>query len=408
VPRFWPAKIAFALAIPLPALVFRLAGIHLGPLPSLFVFGSAVVGAAFILAWAAEAAQKDISASLAVAILALVAVLPEYAVDLFFAYKSGGQPEFAAFAAANMTGSNRLLLGLGWPLITFVFAWKCRQAGSKERSLRLEPHRKVELAFLGVAAVYSFLIPIKGSISLIDSVVLLSLFGLYLFRVSRERKTDHEFVGVPAHLAGLPRPYRPLFVGGLFLAAAAFVLVAAEPFANALVDTGAAFGIDKFLLVQWLAPLASEAPEFIVAILLALRMRGDDAIGTLLSAKVNQWTLLVGSLAVAHLAGGGGFALGLDARQVEEFLLTAAQTVLGISVLVNLRFSVKEGLVLLGLFALQFPFPQTSVRLGFTGLYLAIAAALLVMNRGSLLGTGRALWPMARSPVKGSVEVEMK
>ena len=45
------------------------------------MFGLAVVGAAFLLAWAAEVLQLDVSQGLALAVLALIAVLPEYAVD---------------------------------------------------------------------------------------------------------------------------------------------------------------------------------------------------------------------------------------------------------------------------------------------------------------------------------------
>jgi hypothetical protein len=117
---------------------------------------------------------------------------------------------------------------------------------------------------------------------------------------------------------------------GMTVAAAAFILAAAEPFANALVAHGAQLGIDEFLLVQWLAPLVSESPELFVAGLLACRLKGDDAMGTLLSSKANQWTLLVGTLPLACLLGGGGAGgLELDARQTGEFLLTAAQAVLG-------------------------------------------------------------------------------
>jgi hypothetical protein len=39
---------------------------------------------------------------------------------------------------------------------------------------------------------------------------------------------------------------------------------------------------------------------------LALRGHQDSALGTPLSAKVNQWTLLVGSLPIAYAIGGGG------------------------------------------------------------------------------------------------------
>jgi Ca2+/Na+ antiporter len=74
------------------------------------------------------------------------------------------------------------------------------------------------------------------------------------------------------------------------------------------VHTGQKLGIDEFLLVQWLAPLASETPEFLVAVLLALRGKATAALALLLAAKVNQWTLLVGSLALAYSAGAGQLA----------------------------------------------------------------------------------------------------
>ena len=121
--------------------------------------------------------------------------------------------------------------------------------------------------------------------------------------------------------------------------------------------------MDQFLLVQWLAPLASEAPEFIVALLFAVRGKAALALGTLISAKVNQWTLLIGSLPVAHLFGGGSTSLVLDARQVEEVLLTATQTLLGVAILLALRFPRWAAYTLFGLFAVQFFIPGLYGRL---------------------------------------------
>lgn len=40
-------------------------------------------------------------------------------------------------------------------------------------------------------------------------------------------------------------------------------------FADSLVTAGTDLGIDEFLLVQWVAPLAAEAPELIVALMFA-------------------------------------------------------------------------------------------------------------------------------------------
>ena len=75
-----------------PALVVRFAGLHANPVVALAIYGVAVVSASFVLAWAAEAAQIDVSGGLAIAVLALIAVLPEYAVDLYYAYTAATTP----------------------------------------------------------------------------------------------------------------------------------------------------------------------------------------------------------------------------------------------------------------------------------------------------------------------------
>src|SRR5947209_8933816 len=113
-----------------PAVVVRIVGLRRDPVAALLIFGAAVVAASFLLAWAAEAAQIDVSGGLAIALLALIAVLPEYAVDLYYAYVSGHNPDYTQYAAANMTGSNRLLMGLGWPVVVLVGIVVARKAGA--------------------------------------------------------------------------------------------------------------------------------------------------------------------------------------------------------------------------------------------------------------------------------------
>ena len=146
-----------------PALVVRIAGLHTGAVPALLIFGAAVVAASFLLAWAAEAAQIDVSGGLATALLALIAVLPEYAVDLYYAYVSGHNAEYTQYAAANMTGSNRLLMGLGWPVVVLVSILVARRSGSeKTTGVTLEPANRVELGFLLIAGVIAFAIDRKS------------------------------------------------------------------------------------------------------------------------------------------------------------------------------------------------------------------------------------------------------
>ena len=421
-------RLGVTASVAVPAILIRLTGTVLSPELTVLVFGAGVVASAVLLSWAAEAAQVDISGSLAIAILALIAVLPEYAVDLYFSYTGGGDPTYTQYAAANMTGSNRLLIGIGWPLVAFVAFWAMRRrrgdgvigaigapsASPQTKAPRREPavvlptHNRVELAFLAIASAYAFVIPFTRSIAWYDAVVLLALFGAYLWRVTREGRGEPDLIGVAADIALLARRPRRVLVTGLFLAAAAIVVMAAKPFADGLVATGEALRIDQFLLVQWLAPLSSEAPELIVATIFAWRLHAADGLGMLLSAKVNQWTLLVGSLWVAYsLGGGGGAPLPLDERQTEEFLLTSAQALLAFAVLADRRFGLWEAAAIFGLFIVQFPFPTTDVRLVFSAVYIVVALGLLVHRRRYLPGIigsiGRWERPADADPVPGAV-----
>src|SRR5438093_13292130 len=112
--------IVVAFAATVPAIVLRATAAHAAPGAEALLFGITILGAAFLLTWAAEVAELDISQGLALAFLALVAVLPEYAVDLYFAWKAAAHPEYTAYATANMTGANRLLIGIAWPLVVVL------------------------------------------------------------------------------------------------------------------------------------------------------------------------------------------------------------------------------------------------------------------------------------------------
>ena len=166
---------------------------------------------------------------------------------------------------------------------------------------------------------------------------------------------------------------------------------------HVLVHTGQKLGVDEFLLVQWLAPLASETPEFLVAALLAVRGKATAAVALLLAAKVNQWTLLVGSLALAYSAGAGQLAaLPLGQRQVGEVLLTAAQSLFGLAVLAGLSFSLREAALLAALFVGQLVLggvlraglhnadAASAELFGFAGLYLVLAVWQLWRARNVL------------------------
>ncbi len=343
----------------------------LGLTASTVLPGLAIFGAAALLSWGAELAQLEISQALAIAGLALVAVLPEYAVDMYLAWQAARQPAYAAYATANMTGANRLLIGLGWSTVLFAY-W----LATKRPAITLKPQHRLEIVTLLLATCYAFVIPWKRTLSLVDTACFIGLFVLYLRRAAQTEVEEPGLAGPPERLALLPRAWRRAVTLLLFLLPACAIFLAAQPFADGLLQNARRLGIEEFILIQWVAPLASEAPEFIVAVIFALRSKPAAGLSTLISSKVNQWTLLVGLLPLVYAMSAGHVQpMHLDGRQCEEMFLTAAQSFLALVMLANLSFGLGEALLLIGLFLLQFVFPTPVVRMGLAVLYLVIAAA---------------------------------
>ena len=399
------AAIAVAFAVSLPGLVVAVGSGHPGGPGGAALFGVGIVGAAFLLAWAAEALQLDVSQGLALALLALIAVLPEYVVDFTFASKAGSDPaRYAPLALANMTGSNRLLIGVGWTAVVLIAAWRMKRIarsqgyeGELDTDVYLDRSHAIEIGFLAAATAYSLTLPLKNHLTLFDSAVLVTLYVAYVWRISRAPAETPHLVG-PARLLGdLPTRTRRIVIGIILAYAAAVIVACAGPFANALVDTGRDLGISTFLLVQWLAPLASEAPELVVACLFAWRLNTNGALGTLVSSKVNQWTLLVGTLPIVFVvAGGAASGLPLDHLQREELFLTAAQSAFAVAILANRRLSVREAWALFTLFMAQFVLGAVLPedlrqweRLGVGIVYLGLTVVILLRDGGRLRVLGR-------------------
>lgn len=365
------------------------------PPPVLALFaGMAIFGASFLLTWACEVAQMDIPQAVAVAVVAFIAVLPEYAVDMYFTWMAGQEPQsaYSHYAIANMTGANRLLIGVGWSSIVLLFATRFHTG------VNLPEDKRTDLLFLSFATLYALFIPIKGSLTWFDGIVFLSIYIGYLAIIMRRPCEEEEPDGPAAVLAKLPKKSRIASVIVIFLFSALVILCNAEPFSENLVASGKLFGINEFLLVQWLAPIASEAPEFIVALMFAFRGNPALALGSLISSKLNQWTLLVGMIPGVYAASSGSFypPINLDSHQFQEILLTAAQSIFAIALLVDLRLCLRDAMALFILFTAQLLSPiyegtleawlglaHDPLRLHgiFIWIYLALAAFILIRKK---------------------------
>ena len=384
----WQARLATMAACTLPGVLMRLGGLHLSPMTGLFAFGGAVVAAAFMLAWAAEAAEIDVPPGIAVAGVALVAVLPEYVIEIYFAYTA-----HVEFVTASLTGATRLLLAcaVGMPAIASVVL--ARRGGRRLEFVDLKPQRRVDLAILAAASLYAPVVVLRGHLAWNDALVLIGLYVLYLRRLATGSPEPPHLVGVAAELGKLSKRLRKRWIVGIMVYSALTILVTAEPFANSVLGAGTTIGISPYLLVQWLVPLATESPELVIAFVLITHDRAAQGVAVLLSSAVSQWTLALGSLPIAYAAGAGSGPLPLLGGEQVEILLTMGQALLAVAMLVTLRLRRSDSVIMLMLFAVQLAMPFVAIRAALTLVCLVIALDILASERWAIPTLRQTLWP---------------
>jgi len=353
-------------------LVASLSASGASALSALWTFPSMLLSA-FLVAWGAEAAQFLISQGLALALLAWLQTLPEFAVEAVIAWDAGRDPARTHLAIANLTGAIRLLLGLGWPMIYFVFAWYARRSpgstgGGGWPAIQLEREHAVEVIGLLPALLYFIVIIIKQTIGWIDAVVLLGLYVAYLWVLLRVPPHDTEQLGeapMVSRWAVRQRGWRRLAaIGGLFLVGGVLLYVTAHPFLESMLALAAAFGVSQFVLVQWIAPFLSEFPEKVSAFYWARRVtRAPMALMNMVSSNINQWTVLAAMIPLvygfSHLQHHGSWAsFPFDVEQRKEIVLTLLQTALGAALLANMAFGWLDAALLFVLWLAQFLVPH--------------------------------------------------
>ena len=341
------------------------------------LYGFSIFSAALIISWAAESSERDISGSFVIAIIALIAVLPEYAIETVLAYTAGQSYKLnnfvftnrVGYVSANVTGANRLLAGLGWPLIMLINMLKNNQL------LNIKNNNKLELLVLGIGAISMIIASIIKFQPIFISFILIIIYLIYLFITSKKESTESEFVGISKYLANLPKLTRITTNILLIIFSAVTIFIVSHPFVESLIHIGGKFGIDEYYLIQWLAPLASESPEIIIASLFAMKGRSLESISIILSSQANQMSLLIGSMgAIFSFATSSLISFPLNDTQGVEFLLTSAFALLQISMILWGKFKLQMPVLLLIIFFVQLIITDTSIRA-----YLSIAIYMFAL-----------------------------
>ena len=319
-----------------------------------------ILGSAFVVAWGAEAAQFYVSQGLALALLAWIQVLPEFAVEAVIAWNRD-----VPLMTANFTGALRLLTGLGWPTIWTVYAVSRWRRGRRDfwKPIELDEEHAAEVVGLVPALLYWGWIIYKGSLGLVDAAVLLALYVGYLVVVNRIPPKDHEEIEDVAAVARMvvrldPFP-RKLAIAGMFLLGGVVLYLTAQPFLVSMIGLATVLGVSQFVFVQWVAPFLSELPEFMTTSYWA-RSRGKAgmALMNMVSSNVNQWTVLAAMIPIVYSLSLGRPAEVPMAEHRVELMLTLLQGTLGMLILANLNFQAYEALGLFALWFVQFCVPH--------------------------------------------------
>lgn len=324
----------------------------------------AVVLSALLMSWSAEAAQFLVSQGLAVAVIALLQVLPEFIVEAVIAWR--GEIDLMM---ANATGSNRLLMGVGWPMVYSVAAIAHRRKhGSPLGCVRLRPEHAVETIALILSSGYFFVVIAKASLTLVDSVVLGGMFVAYFYFLARlpaEEETEADLLKPVRSIVVLKRS-RIWVILSLFVFTGVVMVFVAHVFVDAMKQVAVSLGISTFIFVQWMAPFLSEFPEKVSAFYWALRIHtAPMALLNLISSKVNQWTALMAMIPIVYAMGQGEAKdIPLDPFHLQEVWLSLAMTLYGASTLLKRRFLWTNAALLFGLWLLQFVFPHELPGLG--------------------------------------------
>lgn len=357
-----------------------------GAVQAIWTFPS-IVASAFMLAWGAEAAQFFVSQGLALALLAWLQVMPEFAVEAVIAWHQD-----VALMTANFTGALRLLTGLGWPMIWTVFAISRHRRGEKGfwRPIDLDEEHSAQVVGLIPPLLYWAWIIYKGTLGLFDAAVLIALYAGFLTMVNRIPPKEHEALSDVATVArkviALDRPKRWLAIAALFIVGGAVLCLVAHPFLVSMIGLATVMGISQFVFVQWVAPFLSELPEFITTAYWS-RSKGKAgmALMNMASSNINQWTMLAAMLPIVY-----SISIGrpTDVPMTEhrtELVLTLLQGTLGMILLANLNFQAHEAVGLFVLFFAQFLVPHWREEIAMIyGIWLAVEIASALWRPGRL------------------------
>jgi cation:H+ antiporter len=349
-----------------------------------FLHAFLIILGAFLVSWAAETGQRFVSQGIVLAILAWIQILPEFAVEATLSYTAAKNPAKIALVAANFTGSIRLLIGVGIPLIFLIrVIFLEKRTDIFSYSLKIPQYHGITVLGNFLSLPIFLIIILKKSLSLIDSFLLIGLYLLYLRLVAKtppaDEELEQEMEFVPKIVAKIPSALlRWICIALLFLSGGLIFYKVVHPFVENCEKIAIKIGLSSFVFIQWVAPFLTEFPEKLTVFYWAKNaLKAPIGLLNILSANISQWTLLPAMIPIVYFIGCGKTYIIWDHLHLVEIGLTMAQTLFVVTLLFDGKLNLWDSLLIFFLWFAQFVYPTLREEIIFVYIGLTI---LVILN----------------------------
>jgi cation:H+ antiporter len=248
----------------------------------LLILGFVVLikGADWLVSGASSLAKKHKVSDLAIGltVVAFGTSAPEMVVNVFASLQNHQEIVFG-----NIIGSNNfnlfIILGVAGLITPLVV---------QSSTVR----REIPLSFIAIILLFvlanDFLLPDRHVLSRIDGVILLAMFGLFLFYVYRQLKAD------PAEMEDYDLVHSHGKIWLLILVGLAGLVIGGRLVVTSAIEMATAMGVSEKIIGLTIVAAGTSLPELATSVVAALKKNNDIAVGNIIGSNIFNIFLILG------------------------------------------------------------------------------------------------------------------
>lgn len=248
----------------------------------LLILGFVVLikGADWLVNGASSLAKKHNVSDLAIGltVVAFGTSAPEMVVNIFASLQNHQEIVFG-----NIIGSNNfnlfVILGIAGLITPLVV---------QSSTVR----REIPLSFIAIILLFflanDFLLPDRHVLSRIDGVILLAMFGLFLFYVYRQLKAD------PAEMEDLDLVHSHGKIWLLILIGLAGLVIGGRLVVTSAIEMATSMGVSEKIIGLTIVAAGTSLPELATSVVAALKKNNDIAVGNIIGSNIFNIFLILG------------------------------------------------------------------------------------------------------------------